>query len=221
MKTALITGTKEKSIGRFVADFLHKNGWEIWLYSRHAQKVDKPHWHERKCDISSEKSIAELMEEIQDIDLVMMLADTGGHGLLENLSETKVKDCIDSKLVGSVLLNKSIFNKFSKRSTPIKIIWCAGKPSGKSKDLILYSMVNSGLASYVDALNNHYQSVFEAYYLPTGLISPSTLGDDYIQKTGPELQKIAESPQVIVDKVKQIIDNKIERGMIDVAKQIL
>lgn len=221
MKTALIAGTKEKSIGRFVADFLHKNGWEIWLYSRHAEKIDKPHWHERKCDISSEKSIEELLDEIQDIDLVMMLADTGGHGFLENLSETKVKDCIDSKLVGSILLNKALCNKFSKRSEPIKIIWCAGKPSGKSKDLILYSMVNSGLASYVDALNKHYQAFFEAYYLPTGLISPSTLGDDYIQKTGPELQKIAESPQVIVDKVKQVIDNKIERGMIDIAKDII
>ncbi|MEK9130485.1 MAG: NAD-dependent epimerase/dehydratase family protein, partial [Patescibacteria group bacterium] len=90
MKAALIAGTKEKSIGRFVADFLHKNGWEIWLYSRHAEKIDKSHWHERKCDIFSEKSIEELLDEIQDIDLVMMLADTGGHGVLENLSETKV-----------------------------------------------------------------------------------------------------------------------------------
>lgn len=220
-KIALIAGTKEKSIGRFVASYLHKMGWNIWLYSRNSRKINKPYWHERKCDISSEKSIAKLLDEIQDLDFVMMLADTGGHGLLEELSEIKVKECIDAKLVGSVLLNKSLALKFSKRGKQIKVIWCAGKPSKKSKDLILYSMVNSGLASYVDALNEHYKNIFEAYYLPTGLISPSTLGDDYIHKTGPELQKVAEHPQVIVDMVQKIIDNKIQPGMINIEKNII
>ncbi|MDP1688600.1 MAG: SDR family NAD(P)-dependent oxidoreductase [bacterium] len=220
-KTALIAGAKEKSIGRFVASYLHKMGWNIWLYSRNARKVNKLYWHERKCDISSEKSIAKLLDEIQDLDLVMMLADTGGDGLLEELSEAKVKECMDAKLVGSVLLNKSLTLKFFKRSRQVKVIWCAGKPSKKSKDLILYSMVNSGLASYVDALNEHYKNVFEAYYLPTGLISPSTLGDDYIHKMGPELQKVAEHPQVIADMVQKIIDNEIEPGIINIEKNII
>lgn len=220
-KTALIAGTKEKSIGRFIANYLHKSGWNIWLYSRNAKKIDKEYWHERKCDISNEKSISKLMDEIQDLDLVMMLADTGGHGLLEELSETKVKEFIDSKLIGSILLNKALALKFCKRSKPIKTIWCAGKTTNKSKDLIIYGMVNSCLASYVDALNDHYNNIFEAYYLPTGLISPSTLGDDYIHKTGPKLKRIAEHPRVITEKVQQIIDDKIAPGMINVSSKIL
>ena len=220
-KIALIAGTKPKSIGRFLATYLYGMGWEIWLYSRHANKIDKPYWHERKCDISKEKSIKRLLSEIKDLDLVMMLADTGGEGSLEELSENTVSEFVNAKLVGSVLLNQSIARKFPKREEPIKTVWCAGKLSKKSKDLILYGMINSGLASYVGALNDNYGKVFEAYYLPTGLTSPSSLGDKYIQKMGPKFKKIAASPQTIVDVVKEILDDKISQGMINTTKEIL
>jgi hypothetical protein len=82
-------------------------------------------------------------------------------------------------------------------------------------------MINSGLASYVGALNDNYGKVFEAYYLPTGLTSPSTLGDKYIKKMGSRFKKIAASPQTIVDVVKEILDDKISPGMINTSKEIL
>jgi NAD(P)-dependent dehydrogenase (short-subunit alcohol dehydrogenase family) len=222
MKTALIAGTKKKSIGRFVANYLHKNGWEIWLYSRTAQKIDKTGWHERACDISSEENIKKLLGEIKNLDLAMMLADGGdAHVQLEDLSENDVKQCIDAKLIGSVLLNKQIVLKFSRRNSPLKIVWCAGKTGKKPKNLILYAMVNAGLASYIDDLNSHYSQVLEAYYLPTGLISPSTRGDEFIKISGPEIGKMAQSPQVVVDTLKKIITNDLKPGMIDVSKGIL
>jgi cyclopropane fatty-acyl-phospholipid synthase-like methyltransferase/short-subunit dehydrogenase len=220
-KIALIAGTKPKSIGRFLAKYLYSMDWEIWLYSRHATKINKPYWHERKCDISKEKSVKKLLSEITDLDLVMMLADTGGEGSLEELSEDTVKGFINAKLVGTVLLNRLIALKFPKREKPIKTVWCAGKLSKKSKDLILYGMINSGLASYVEALNDNYEKIFEAYYLPTGLISPSTLGNKYIRKVGPSLKKIAQSPEIIVSTVKQILENKINPGMINTTKKLL
>lgn len=220
-KIALIAGTKPKSIGRFLAKYLHNIGWEIWLYSRHAKKINKPYWHERKCDISKEKSINKLLSEIKDLDLVMMLADTGGEGSLEELSEDTVNGFVNAKLVGTVLLNRLIALKFPKREKPIKTVWCAGKISKKSKDLILYGMINSGLASYVDALNDNYGKIFKAYYLPTGLTSPSTLGDRYIKKIGSKLKNIAEDPQIIMDILKQILDNEIKPGMINTTKKLL
>lgn len=221
-KTALIAGTKEKSIGRFLAKHLHEIGYEIWLYGRGAKKIDKSCWHERKCDISSEKSVKKLLDEIKDLDLVMMLADGGNaHVQLEELSEGDVKQFIDAKLVGSILLNKHIVLKFSSRELPLKIIWCAGKIAKKPKNLILYAMINSGLASYVDELNSHYSNMLSAYYLPTGVISPSTRGDDFIKISGPEIGKMAQSPQVVVDVVQKIINNDIAPGMIDISKGIL
>lgn len=221
-KQALIAGTKPKSIGRFLATALHKMGWEIWLYSRSAKKIDELHWHERPCNISNKKSIHKLLGEINNLHLVMMLADNGaGHGTLEELLEENIKGFINAKLIGSVLLCKALATKFSNHKKQLKIVWCAGKTSKKPKDLILYGMVNSGLASFVDELNNHYKNCIEAYYLPTSVISPSTIGDEYIHKMGPKIRHIAEHPRVVVDMIKNILDNKIIPGMVDTTKKIL
>lgn len=220
-KQTLIAGTKRKSIGRFLATALHKMGWEIWLYSRSAKKIDRLYWHERKCDISSEQNIKKLLDEISDIELAMMLADTGGHGSLKELTENGIKKFVDAKLIGSLLLSKALAIKYVSRKKPIKLIWCAGKQSKKSKNLIAYCMVNAGLASHVDALNDHYKNAFEAYYLPTGLISPSTKGDEYIHQMGPELKNIAEHPRVIANTIKNVLESKIPVGMIHTTKKIL
>lgn len=221
-KTALITGTKRKSIGRVIANSLHKSGWDIWLYSRSGKKIDKPNWHERQCDITNASSIKKLLAEIPQLNLVMMLADTGGgKGALEEITGLDVQKFIEVKLTGSVLLNQAIVQKFKNQKQPIKLVWCAGKPSQKPKHLILYSLVNSGLAAYIEELNRHYQEIFKAYYLPTTLISPSTIGDAYIKKWDPESKKIAKHPQVIVKQVMDIIANKTKVGMVNKVKEIL
>ncbi len=218
-KTALITGTKNKSIGRFVARHLHDSGWNIILYSRSAEKIDTALWHERKCDISKEKNIDKMLQEIENIDLVMMLADSGEcHMPLEKLSEANIKSFLSSKLTGTFLLNKALLNKFPHKKEPIKIVWCAGKISKKTKDLILYSAVNSGVAAYIDELNSHYPNIFKAYYLPTPLILPSTLGEKYIKEFGSKHRKLAQPPQIIVNKVLDIIDDKVQPGMINMNK---
>ncbi|MEI7511962.1 MAG: SDR family NAD(P)-dependent oxidoreductase [Candidatus Uhrbacteria bacterium] len=221
-KTALIAGTKSKSIGRYIAKHLHSLGWEVWLYSRSAKHINKANWHERACDISSEKSIQKLIGEIHNIDLVMMLADSGkGHEILEGTRELDVKELMNAKLTGSVLLSKALIQKFPKHDVPLKMIWCAGTTSRKPKDLILYAIVNSGIASFVSELNSHYKQLVEAYYLPTGIISPSTLGDAFIRKGGPKLKRIAEHPKTITDKVMGILEGKNAPGMLENSEKIV
>ena len=221
-KTAVIAGTKNKSIGRFVAEYLHKNGWDVWLYSRSAKKTDKLFWHERRCDISKEKDVQGLLAEIKNLDLVMMLADSGeGHLPLEELSEKNVKTFIDSKILGSILLIKSIILKFSEQNRPIKVAWCGGKISKKPKDLVLYGVVNSGLAILINELNNHYSDILKAYYFPTPIISPSTIGDEYIKKMGRSFKALAKPPKIIIDMVEQILEDKSEPGMLEVKTKIL
>ena len=190
-------------------------GWDVWLYSSSAKKVDAPSWHERSCDISDENSIKFLLSEISSLDLVMMLADSGGHGELTEISEDCMKQMVDAKLVGSVLLTKAIIVKYASRILPTQVIWCAGKPNNKPKNLMLYGIVNAGIASFVELINMHYGQALQTYYIPTGLISPSTLGDEYIRKTGEHLKTVAQHPQTIVDVVLDIIDQKFVPGVID------
>ncbi|MFA6521989.1 MAG: SDR family NAD(P)-dependent oxidoreductase [Patescibacteria group bacterium] len=220
-KTALITGTKKHSIGRFIGQALHSAGWDVWLYSRSASKVDAQGWHERSCDISDENSIKSLLSEISNLDLVMMLADSGGHGELSELSEDRVKQFINAKLVGSVLLAKAIEKQYPLHTSPVQMVWCAGKPSNKTKDLILYTLVNAGLSSFIEAINTHHSPFLAAYYLPTGLISPSTLGDEYIHEAGAHLKVVAQHPETIVDVVLDIVDQKFAPGVIDRKEKII
>ena len=198
---------------------LHKMGWEVWLYSRSAKRVDRLFWHERKCDLSKERDISKLFDNFSNLNLVMMLAESEAHGFLEELDENKIKNFIDSKLTGSALLLKSILKKSLKEK--IKVVWCGGKLTKKPKDLMLYSMINSGLAAFVGELNDHYKDRLEAYYLPTPIISPSTIGDDYIQKVRLDLQSVAIHPKFILDNVIKIIEDNIEPGLIEVKEKTI
>jgi len=130
----------------------------------------------------------------------------------EELDQDGIKSCFGAKLVGSVLLTKAIVQKYTNRTTPIQMIWGAGSPNNKPKDLILYGLVNSGLGSFVNELNRHYHDVVEAFYLPFTVISPSTLGDAYIKKVGPQLQKMAKHPSTIVDTIMGVIGKQVMQG---------
>jgi len=211
-KTILLAGTKPKSIGRFLGQALHKQGWDVWLYSRHTDHVEKNNWHERRCDISNECDVQRLLAEIPRIDVSVFLADADAHGELEKLSEDVIKGSITSKLISSVILSKQLLAKqFDGKK--VKMIWCAGKVSEKPKDIILYGMINAGLASYVTELNRHYVECVEAYYLPIGVVSSTTLGDGYIA-ANPELAKIAETPEQILKRIEKIIADKEPVGMV-------
>lgn len=220
-KTVLLAGTKEKSIGRFLGDYLHGKGWDVWLYSRSARRVEKSYWHERACDISDAKSVENMLSEINDIDLLVMLADADGHGSLEELSGEHIANTIKAKLTGSVILNAAVLKRYVQRKNPIQIVWCAGKPTKKPKNLILYSLVNSGLAAYANELNDHYRDVCAAYYVPMGVVSPSTLGDEFIRKNGSAFKKIAAHPRVVIEAVQKIIDKKVEPGMVNEIQNLL
>lgn len=219
---AVLAGSKRKSIGRFLAKQLHAAGYEIWLYGRHVKRLDTPFWHERSCDVSDASSIAKLLSELPRVDLVMMLADTGSaHADLETLSAEEVTGFMQAKLLGSTLFVRALLQQFSKRDAQLPIVWCGGKLTQKPKHLMLYGLVNSGLAAFVDELNAHYPETLRAYYLPTALISPSTIGDAYIRAMGPETRKLAQHPQYLADTLKRILAGSVAPGMISLEQKTL
>lgn len=214
-RRAIIAGTKKKSIGRYVANELRKQGWEVWLYSRHAKILDKTLWHERRADIASEQDVCRLLKEIPRLDLALMLADTNTHDDLLNLSSVGIMEKMKAKLVGSMVFMKEIARRYGALEKPVKAVWCAGKTQNKSKDLILYSVVNSGLAALVNELNVHYSEFVQAYYLPTSLVSPSTRGDEYIRKLGPAAKKIAEHPSKVCARILRIVNEEATGRIMD------
>lgn len=217
MKTALICGTKENSIGRVVAKKLHEEGWEVWLYGRSGLKKDSFGWHERKCDLMDEASILELFLEIKSLDFVLFSSDSGtAYGEITNLNPLDVKNFVDSKIITTILLVKNLLKKFSK----IKCGWCAGSLENKPNDLILYSIVNNGLMGFINEINNKYGDKIEAYYIPTPLVSPSTLGNKYLSFK-PEYKKSTQKPDVVSQYVLNIVEGKYSPGIIHSEVNIL
>ncbi|OHA60149.1 MAG: hypothetical protein A2589_00520 [Candidatus Vogelbacteria bacterium RIFOXYD1_FULL_46_19] len=211
----LVAGTKKYSLGRTIGNQLKNAGWDVWLYSRSAKIVSKKLWHERVCNINSASSVKTLLKETSDTHVIIFSADPGnGKGDLENLTVNGIKDLISTKLSGSLLLLNALLK--NRPTHKIKLIWLAGKPTAKHKHLINYSVSNSALLSLVSEINRHYQDIFEAYYLNTPLISPSTLGDAYINTYGQELKKLSTPPKAVTEKVLDIINGKISPGLVNV-----
>lgn len=221
MKRILITGTKKRSLGCFIGKVFHDEGWDVWLYSRSCLNKDENRWHERKCNITLEKDVKKLLNEIQNIDVSIQLADAGmGYHSLQELTESNINSMIGAKIIGSIILTKSLLKKARKQRKNIKLIWCCGKVSKKPEHLIIYSLINSGLLAYINELNRHYKKEFKAYYLPTTLILPSTLGNLYVKRW--KIRKdIIESPSSITFKIKEIIQGKTQLGIIRTNKNIL
>jgi len=215
MKALLISGTNKKSIGLFLATYLHKKGWEIWICNRSAKNTDKNMWHERKCDFSNQRNITKLTSEIPDIDLVLFLADTGtAFGDLSRLSDRGIKDFINAKLIGSIILIKALLAKYNFRSKPIQAVWFAGKPSKREKNLLLYSIVNTAILDLVNEINANYAKTITSYYLLTPLIL-SPMGEAYIKSVGGKgARKMAKKSVVLLNLFLQIIKNKIPAGLV-------
>ena len=214
-KHILLAGTHEKSLGRFIAHKLHRDGWDVWLYGRSARNQDTERWHERTCDVSSASQVKQLVDEMPRVDASIFLADSGGHGSIDELTESQLKNVLNAKIVGSILLTKELLKKAQQQRSVVKLVWSAGKRTEKPSNLIAYAAINSGLDSYISELNRHHSECCKAYYIPTTLISPSTRGDEYIEKmkkTGKDIQYAAEPPQILLDAVEKILYTDVKAG---------
>ena len=209
-KTIIIAGTKKDSIGRVIGERLHKRGWNIWLYSRHAARVERDGWHERAMDISSEKSIQAFLRAIPRVDAAIMSADPSGHGELKDLTEKKIKEFFNAKVVGSLLLAKLLLTPTD--SKPVKMIWLIGKTGVKPKNLIAYALANAALAQLSEQLNKTFTNV-KAYVLPLGVISPSTMGDAYMREH-PKQTFEPDSPESVAKAVEEILLGGVPAGIV-------
>lgn len=218
-QSVLLAGTKEKSLGKYFARRFQKIGWETWLYGRSAVNYDNVKQHVRKCDITLESDADNLLLGIPSLDVVIHSADSGSHGLIENLAVSQIREGIMSKIFGSVLLTKKILQRWPDRK--FKMIWLAGSPAKKPKDLLLYGPINSAILELVNELNLHYGNRIESYYLETPLVSPSSLGDEYIASRNDGHALVSEKPESVFSNITFIIQGKYPAGPVRCRKGLI
>ena len=206
---AIICGTKKDSIGRYVAEDLVRENWEVWLYSRSVDNRDNDSVHERRVDLTHSDEIDVLVSEVGNPDLVVMSADTGGaFGLFEGLGFADVRAFLDAKILGSILFVQSLL----RHNAQTKIIFLGGKIGQKSKDFLLYGVVNSAMMALVEEINRHYPSQMDAYYLETPVIWPSPVAERYVHMS--EQSVDGQSPSVVTRSLRRILKNEYTPGFV-------
>lgn len=207
---AIICGTRENSIGRYIGVDLFKKGWEIFLYSRNDTSSNDGRFHIRHTDLTDHTQVARLIEEVGSTDLVVMSADAGGvFGNFETFDQSVVQDFLDSKLLGSIIFIQELIRK----QLQAKVVFLCGSSGPKDKSYMLYGVVNSAIASLVESLNTHYSETLKVYYLNIPVIANSTLAREYFEKTG---TKIDEFPlSVLIRPIRGIVDGQITPGFVN------
>lgn len=211
---AVLTGTQPNSISWTISAALMQEGWHTWLYGRNAEPKDDGLLHIRQCDVTNYSQITTLIGEIPQIHLAVQMADSGtAFGEIENLTSTDVRLFIETKITGSILLTQAILRKTLQQKGHTMLVWAAGKPTNKDKDIILFGPVNSALLELVNEINQHYKDILSAYYMVTGLIMPSTQGKRYLEKCHKK-EENSDPPSVLSNTILGIIHNEIMPGMI-------
>lgn len=205
---ALICGTKEASIGKFLGTKLAEREWEVILYSRSVTRHDDGPLHFRAADIEKARDVEQMLDEAGHLDLVVLSADAGGaFGELSSLDPSHVQNFLNAKIFGCV----NIVQEVIRRGHHAKLVFLCGKNGLKEKDYILYGVVNAALCSLVDNLNVHY-STLQAYYLETPPIANSSIAYEHTARLGKDIPMFPMS--VLLEPLLQIIDGSTPIGLV-------
>ena len=222
MRTALLTARSQDSIGRIFGRFLLDQGWSVFLYSRDLDPGDEGNLHQRRCDVRNASGIDAMLEQTGPVDLAVQLADSGtGFGELVDASEDGIRDFVDAKITGSLLLTRALIRQSTEHGHHVKLLWAAGSNAPKPKHIFLYSPINVAIERMVLEINRHYADRASAWYLPTPLVIPSPLGRRYLD-TFPE-QSGANSipPEHLLPMLSSILSGRAQPGVLEWPSPIL
>ncbi len=117
-KTILITGTSS-GYGKATAEFFLSRGWTVMATMRHpdAALFDGPADRLRvlPLDVTSEKSIAAVVETAGPIDVLVNNAGIGGVGAFEAMSMSFIRQLFETNTIGLMAMTKAIIPQMRKR----------------------------------------------------------------------------------------------------------
>ena len=113
-KTVLITGGSS-GIGKAIGDYLHKRGYQVYGTSRNPEKITDSLFPLLKMDVtdteSINKGIAEIIIEVQKIDVVINNAGVGITGPIEETPEAEIKKAFETNFHGPINVIKAVLPK--------------------------------------------------------------------------------------------------------------
>lgn len=191
------------------------SGDEIFLCSRSTEQCDIDNIHYRKCDLTKLVDIKKILNEVGKVDAILFSADTASvFGNFENFDYKDISSFLETKILGSILFIQELI----KRQIKIKVIFFCGKTGHKDRNYFLYSIVNASILAFVEELNILFPFI-RGFYLEVPLIVPSTIGSMYIDT----FDKNASSfkPEILIPKIKNILEDKEKVGLVRVSNNAL
>jgi len=158
MKKKIVIVGASSGLGRELALLLHKKGAELFVLSR---TIDTGHFPKIGitkvvCDVADAMSIKEAFSEIdkvaKQIDVLINCAGIGLEQKLERVPPEKIKQIIDTNLVGAILVSQEGYKRMlkAKKGYIINISSTSGK---KARALeTIYCASKWGLAGFSESL---------------------------------------------------------------------
>jgi short-subunit dehydrogenase len=158
MKKKIVIVGASSGLGKELALLLHKKGAELFVLSR---TIDIGHFPKIGitkvvCDVTNAMSIKEAFSEIdkatKQIDVLINCAGIGLEQKLERVSPEKIKQIIDTNLVGAILVSQEGYRRMlkAKKGYIINISSTSGK---KARALeTVYCASKWGLAGFSESL---------------------------------------------------------------------
>jgi ketoreductase len=136
-KTALVTGASS-GIGKQIALRLAKDGFEVILVSRTASSLDKVLQEIQAvggagqvltCDVSNQKAVNTLIDQIKNIDVLVNNAGRSGGGPIAQMDDQLWHDIISTNLNSVHYVTKAVLSqkKLNKPGSIINIASTGGK----------------------------------------------------------------------------------------------
>ncbi len=125
MKTLIITGTR-KGLGRSLAEYYLKAGWQVAGCSRSPSDLSHASYRHFELDVADEKAVVEMVAAVdQQMGPIYGLVNNAGvasmnHALLTPLST--LKRIFDTNVSGSFLFAREVAKRMSRRRSGGRII---------------------------------------------------------------------------------------------------
>lgn len=116
-KTILITGTSS-GYGKATADLFLSRGWNVIATMRRPNPElfeASDRLHMLPLDVTSEDSIAETIEAVGPIDVLVNNAGIGGIGAFEAMSMSLIRQLIDTNTIGVMAMTKAVIPRMRER----------------------------------------------------------------------------------------------------------
>lgn len=215
-----ITGASQ-GLGRAMTDQFVEHGDKVFVVSRHDKDVRElisgsANVYGHAADIGNPDNFPTIFEKICDafdgeVDIFLnCAAQSGGYGLMEDLTNEKVVDIISTNLLGTCLCCKHAYDIMKKQESGGAIFNFLGNGSSgdSTPNYSVYGSTKCGVKQLTLSLQKEWSaSTVDLHLISPGLMNTDLLMENLSDETFEIIRKMCSTPEVVAYNIVPRIRN--------------